>query len=127
MVAAESQTADIDSSLAVLLSGYDSDVVRSAKAVMRAVESGHPELSRKVNRGWCAVTYRHQRAGYVCGVFLHPDRASLVFEHGRLLTDPEGVLEGNGKQVRFISYPPGRAVDDGMIGAYIDEAISLRA
>lgn len=59
-------------------------------------------------------------------MFLQKDRAILLFEHGRLLSDPAGVLEGDGKQVRFIPFAPGDPVDEAMIGYYMSEAISLR-
>jgi hypothetical protein len=84
-------------------------------------------LSRKVQPGWQAVAYRHAKAGYVCGVFIRSDRVMLLFEHGRQLSDPEGVLEGDGRQVRFITYLPGAAVEETTVALYLAEAISLRA
>ena len=97
------------------------------RSVMNAVEETHPELARKVQPGWQAVGYRHKRAGYVCGVFIRSDRVMLLFEHGRLLSDPQGVLQGDGKQVRFIPYVPGDPVERTIMALYIAEAISLRA
>jgi hypothetical protein len=118
---------DFETALTQLLDRFEEDVARQARALMAAVETTHPELGRKVNMGWCSVAYRHKRAGYVCGVFVQKDRAVLLFEHGRLLSDPEGVLEGEGKQVRFIPFAPGDPVDEALIGHYISEAISLKA
>lgn len=120
-------TQDFESALRQLLDRIEDDVVRQARELMVAVGTTHPELSRKVNPGWCFVAYRHKRAGYVCGVFLQKDRAVLLFEHGRLLSDPEGVLQGDGKQVRFIPFAPDDPVDEALIGHYISEAISLRS
>lgn len=116
-----------DAALATLTGNFGPAVVRQMRKVMRTVEATHPELSRKVQQGWQAVAYRHAQAGYVCGVFIRSDRVMLLFEHGRQLSDPEGVLEGDGKQVRFITYRPGAAVDETTVALYIAEAVSLRA
>lgn len=118
---------DFDAALAALVGDFPPRVATLMRKVMRAVEATHPELSRKVHRGWQAVGYRHQRAGYVCGVFIRSDRVMLLFEHGRLLSDPEGVLRGDGRQVRFIPYVPGDEVDRTTVALYLTEAISLRA
>ena len=37
------------------------------------------------------------------GVFPHDDRVRLLFEHGRELPDPDGILEGDAKQVRWVT------------------------
>jgi hypothetical protein len=119
-------TQDFESALTELITRFEEDVARQARGLMLAVEATHPELGRKVNMGWWSIAYRHKRAGYVCGVFLQKDRAVLLFEHGRLLSDPESVLQGDGKQVRFIPFAPGDPGDEALIGHYISEAISLR-
>lgn len=123
----EQAALDFDSALAMLVDGFPQRIVSLMRKVMRVVEATHPELSRKVHRGWQAVAYRHERAGYVCGVFIRSDRVMLLFEHGRQLSDPEGVLHGDGKQVRFIAYLPGDKLDRTTVALYIAEAISLRA
>jgi hypothetical protein len=113
--------------LDALLARYDAPVVAIARRVMAAVEETHPELTRKVHLGWQAVAYHHPRAGYVCGVFVRPDEAQLLFEHGRQLSDPARKLAGTGRQVRYIPYPPESSVDRDLVAVYISEAIALRA
>ncbi len=118
---------DFDRALEVLFAARPPEMVRLAREVMATVERTHPELSRKVQFGWQAVAYRHADAGYVCGVFIRNDRITLLFEHGRQLSDPEGVLEGDGTQVRFIPYREIGQINETVIALYIAEAISLRA
>lgn len=126
-VARKAGDGDFEAALAALLDGFAPRIVRLMRKVMCAVEETHPELSRKVHRGWQAVAYRHGKAGYVCGVFIRSDRVMLLFEHGRMLSDPEDVLRGDGKQVRFIPFIPGDRIDRTTVALYIAEAISLRA
>ena len=52
---------------------------------------------------------RHPRKGYFCGVFPLTDAVKLCFENGRLLSDPEELLEGHGKKVRYVIF---RDTDD---------------
>jgi hypothetical protein len=125
-VAGKTETG-FDESFAQLVEGFPAPIVRLMRRVMRTVEESHPELGRKVQRGWQAVAYRHVKAGYVCGAFIRSDRVYLLFEHGRQLSDPDRVLEGDGKQVRFIPFRPGDKIDRTIVALYISEAIGLRA
>jgi len=102
------------------------EIVR--RTVPAAVESAHPV--------WHSIGYRHPDSGYFCGLFPQSDRVDIAFEFGVLLPDPNGLLQGGGKQVRYvrvsrmkdlrvrqlqhllraaIDLPPGRSVKLGMI------------
>ena len=118
---------DFQRRLEQLLARFEPPVVSIARRLMAVVEETHPELTRKVHLGWQAVAYHHRRAGYVCGVFVRREGAQLLFEHGRQLSDPGGVLVGSGSQVRYMPFPSGSAVDRDLVAIYISEAIALRA
>jgi len=64
------------------------------ETVPTATESAHPV--------WHSLRYRHPESGYFCGIFPQADRVDLAFEFGVLLPDPDGLLEGTGKQVRYV-------------------------
>ena len=79
-------------------------------------------------RGWRSVNFRHAAAGHVCAVFPHSDRVSLYFEHGRLLSDPDGVLMGDAlKKGRFLRLYPGADFPEAVIYMRVSEAIALFA
>lgn len=84
-----------------------------------------PELDAKARLGWGSVNFRHPGAGFVCAIFPMEDHVSLVFEHGRQLSSP--LLEGDGKQVRFIRFTPGSAIPEDDLAILLAEAIALRA
>jgi hypothetical protein len=66
-----------------------------------------PNAAETANPGWHSISYRHPEQGYFCGLFPTQDHVILVFEFGILLPDPDGVLVGDGKQVRnVILYSP---------------------
>jgi len=106
---------------------YPAEVGAIALKLANTILISHPELMPRALPGWRALSFHHPKAGYVCGVFLMVEKTSLVFEHGRLLSDPEGILEGQGARVRFVPFAPGREISHGMIWAYINEAISIKA
>ena len=86
-----------------LLARYSPGIRALAASLRRLVCVTVPEASEYVNAGWGALGYRHPEAGYFCGVFPFADHVKLLFEHGVELDDPAWLLEGNGKQVRFVS------------------------
>lgn len=54
------------------------------------------------------IGYRHRR--YFGFIAPKPDRVLLGFEHGTTLPDSTGLLEGSGKQVRYVSLRPGQVL-----------------
>jgi hypothetical protein len=71
------------------------------RAVVLAAE---PDLTERVYRGWNGIGFRHPEAGYVCAIYPQDDGSvRLLFEHGTRVDDPEGLLEGDGTQTRFLT------------------------
>jgi hypothetical protein len=68
----------------------------------RMIRETVPEAVESANPVWHSLSYHHPRGGYFCGVFPQHDLVSLAFEFGVLLPDPERLLKGTGKQVRYV-------------------------
>ena len=84
-----------------------------------------PGLEQRVYQGWQAIGFVHAGAGYVCGLFPRPSALLLTFEHGALPPDPDGLLTGDGRQVRSL---PVTARDDRTrrrIVEFLDSAVFL--
>ncbi len=60
------------------------------------------EATERVYQGWHGLGFHHPVAGYVCAVFPGEGSVRVGFEHGHLLSDPDGYLVGAGKQVRYL-------------------------
>jgi hypothetical protein len=112
--------------IAPLIESLPEDIQALARSLAALIARNHPEMVPRVRLGWGGYTYHHPRAGYVCGLFPHKDRVSLLFEHGRELADPHGLLEGTQKRIRYIRIRPGDDLPEGAISDYIAEAIALR-
>jgi len=87
--------------------------------------SVRPDLEGKARLGWGSINYRHRQAGFVCAIFPMEDHVSLVFEHGRQLSSP--LLEGEGRQVRYIRLSPDVPIPEDEIAILLAEAIALRS
>ena len=87
------------------------------ESLPEATESGHPT--------WHSIGYRHPKAGYMCGIFPHKDSVDLVFEFGILLSDPYKVLQGDGKQTRYIPITNVDEINVMAVKQLIAEALSL--
>jgi hypothetical protein len=70
------------------------------KSILNAV----PEIYEKALPGWHAIGFRHPECGHFCAVFSFKDSVKLYFEYGAYLKDPDGILEGNAEQVRYITF-----------------------
>ena len=102
--------------------------VAELTARLVALVATHPGITGKVMTGWRSVNFRHADAGHVCSVFPHEDRASLYFEHGRLLEHGDGLLQGEGlKRGRYLRLHPGDDIPIDRIGVLLSEAIALFA
>lgn len=111
--------------LDALLAPLPPAIVALARALVDEV-GAYPGLAGKVMPGWRSINFRHKKAGHVCAVFPYADRVSLYFEHGRMLSDPEGLLQGNDlKKGRFLRLYPGDRVPEMAVGLFIAEAIAL--
>lgn len=86
-----------------------------------------PDALEYGNAGWGAIAYRHPAAGYVCGLFPFADHVKFLFEHGVELDDPDGVLEGDGTQVRYVTLRKRTDVRAGVLAPLLLAAITLRA
>lgn len=77
------------------------DVVEDLRQLIRATV---PDAAERAYPGWHSINYRHPSSGYFCGIFPRDDLIDLVFEFGILLPDRDGLLQGNGKQVRSVRF-----------------------
>jgi hypothetical protein len=118
-------TTSSDAEIDGLVKSFKPEIAAMAADVIAAIRDLRPDLVPRVRLGWGSVNFRHPQAGFVCGVFPMPDHVSLVFEHGRQLDSP--LLQGEGKQVRFIRFPPGASVPRDELAILLAEAIALRA
>jgi hypothetical protein len=76
---------------------------RTVKAAApKATEVTYRSQPPRSNRSMWKIIHYAVDEGYVVGIGTYPTYATLFFYRGRELDDPSGLLEGGGKDMRFI-------------------------
>lgn len=120
-------TTSPDQEIQSFLASFQPPIGETARRVVATLRRLRPDLSPHVRLGWGSINFRHPRAGHICAVFPLRDRVSLYFEHGRLLGNESGLLQGNAKQVRFIPFEPGQEIPEEALGLLLAEAVALKS
>jgi hypothetical protein len=110
-----------------ILSGSSPEVHDLAEKLRSLIQETIPGAEERAYPGWHAIGYRHSEVGYFCGLFPLLDRVDLAFEFGVLLPDPNNLLEGNGKQVRYVRIRQQEHIQAEPIRALLLAAIGMPA
>jgi len=86
-----------------ILTGHTPEVRELCEALRDLVQTEVPEASEVAYPSWHGIGYHHPIGGYFCAIFPMNDYVKLGFEFGVLLPDPEGLLTGDGKQLRYVN------------------------
>ena len=85
-----------------ILEGHSAEVRALVERLRRLVLEAIPTALEVSYPGWHGIGYHHPDTGYFCALFPRSDAVQLGFEFGVLLPDPDGLLQGVGKQVRYV-------------------------
>jgi hypothetical protein len=86
-----------------ILTGHTPEVRELCEALRSLVRAEVPEASEVAYPSWHGIGYHHPTCGYFCAIFPVNDYVKLGFEFGVLLPDPDGLLTGDGKQIRYVN------------------------
>jgi len=108
-----------------LLTSYPPPIVNTVEKLRQLIQLVVPGVNEKANRGWRSISYRDAQVGYFCGIFPFEDHIDLIFEFGSLLDDPDGVLQGDTRQTRYIRFHEPEDVHDDMVKRFLLAALDL--
>ncbi len=106
-----------------ILAGHTAEVKALAQSLRKLVKKTIPEAIVKAYPGWHGIGYRHPESGYFCAIFPQHDGVKLGFERGVLLPDPDQLLEGAGRQVRYVNVNSRRDIREEAIKKLLHAAI----
>src|SRR5688572_27373841 len=89
-----------DVSVSEFLSGFDPRLRRLAGAARKRILTAVPHATERVRLGWRLIGY--DAPAYFAFISLEGNSVRIGFEWGVMLTDPSGLLEGTGTQVRYV-------------------------
>jgi DNA transformation protein len=105
-----------------ILEGHSSEIQALAHRLRELVLETAPNATEAGYPGWRLIGYRAPH--YFCFIAPRAEHVRLGFEHGHRLSDPHGVLEPMGKQVRFVRTVPGQRVPVTAIRGLIRAALT---
>jgi hypothetical protein len=114
--------------VAEFLAGYPANIRRIARGIRTIIKNSIPDYSEAVYPGWKLIGHRvrnGKRSSYFGYILPMEDCVMLGFEYGHLLSDPEHLLEGSGKQVRHIRIRNLNELNQARISSYVVEAAML--
>jgi hypothetical protein len=110
------------------LAPYPRQVREIANELRRLVVETVPNTTEAVYSGWRLIGYRQMdrpRGRYFCFVAPMPDHARHGFEYGTSLTDDHNLLEGDGKQVRYVTVRDRGSIDRERLAALLAESAMI--
>ncbi len=112
------------------LSVFSPAVQALAQRLRKLIKQSIPNCIEKVYPGWRLLGYRvliRNKSHYFCFIAPLPDCVVLGFEYGIFISDPEGLLQGEGKQVRQLTVKSQKDIRSRKFVALIKEAAELAA
>ena len=97
-----------------LLDAYPEPARELAERLRAVVRATMPEVAERVRPGWRIIGYDvpvGRRSIYFGWIMPEVVHVHLGFRFGVLMDDPEGLLQGDAKLARWLTYTPGDAID----------------
>jgi hypothetical protein len=108
-----------------ILTSHNPHVRTLVERLRQIIRDIVPSACEAAHAVWHSINYRHPQGGYFCGIFPQHDSVNLAFEFGALLPDPDGLLDGDGKQVRYVRLKNGKDIRMRALEKLILSAIAL--
>ena len=112
------------------LTGFPLEMRSIAQALRELLRAQVPQAIEAVYPGWRLIGYRAdqgRRNVYFAYIAPTADHVSLGFEWGILLPDPQGVLEGDGSQVRYARFRRLEEIRPASLAPLIGQALEIAA
>jgi hypothetical protein len=112
-----------------VIAGFSAEVQQIARGLRNLIEAVHPDAVEVPRPG-------ERTAGYGIGpkkmsetyayIGVYPKYVNLGFYHGTSLPDPDGLLEGTGKQLRHVKVHSQKEVDRPALRQLVEAALKER-
>ena len=109
------------------LAAFPEPIAAIGERLRDAVRLAIPDAIERVRPGWHLIGYDvpfRRATAYFAYIAPETEHIHLGFEHGHVMADPGGRLLGAGitRQVRWLTYRPGDAVDQAAVAPLLSEA-----
>jgi hypothetical protein len=114
---------DFQDELAQLLEPHTPEIRALVEELRGVICSLGPDLQEEVKLGWKNIGYKGK--GLTVSLMPYTSYVSLHFAKGVQLSDPQGVLEGGGKELRHLKVRKLEDVHPHILTPLMHEAIEL--
>jgi hypothetical protein len=116
--------------LSRFMSRFSPEIVKLAKTARAKFRKRLPGAVEMVYDNYNALVIGYspteRPSDAVLSIVIFPKKVSICFIQGKHLPDPDGMLQGGGNQVRFITLDAGAAIlDTPAIRALVSEAVAF--
>jgi hypothetical protein len=106
------------------LAAFPVPVRRLAHAARERILTVVPDATERVRPGWKLIGYN--APAYFAFIVPQQERLRIGFEWGALLSDPQGLLEGTGSQVRYVTIRAASELRSRALAELLRSAAALR-
>jgi hypothetical protein len=106
-----------------IIKEYTPSVKKLVNQLRKLILNAVPEVYETALPGWHAIGFRHPDGGHFCAVFPLQDSVKLYFEYGAYLKDLDKILEGNTKQVRYITFKKISDIQEKLLKKLVQQAV----
>ena len=101
------------------------DVIAEVSLQLRTLVLGAaPSCSETLHTGWKVISYGHKKK--FCAIAPFTKWVNLQFHSGSKLTDPDELLEGNGRSMRHVRIRQASDLDDSLVSLVQQASLSAK-
>jgi hypothetical protein len=114
---------DLEADIEAILENHLTEVQDICLALRKAIKEAAPDLQEEVKWGWGNIVYK--RSKEICAISPYSYHVHLNFYQGVRLSAPSGVLEGNGRELRYIKLQSVEEVNPDLLAGLLRQAVAL--
>ncbi|MGJ4745825.1 DUF1801 domain-containing protein [Leptospira sp. SA-E8] len=119
------QTKDNSEIILEILKPHTKKVLEIVSSLRNKIKKQFPDFEERGYPVWKAIGFRDKNSGYVCGIFPFEKNVRLIFEWGILLKDPNKILLGDTKQIRYLEYSSTKEINSATIRSFLEQSLGL--
>jgi hypothetical protein len=108
-----------------ILKPYSKEILGTVEHLRNFFQNEFSGLIEKGYPVWKGVGYSESKAGYLFAIFPSKSVVKIGFEYGILLNDKDKVLQGEGKQVRYLAIPTTGEINFKQIIGFVKQSLAL--
>ncbi len=108
-----------------ILGKHTKKIIEIVNAMRDYLAQDFPNFQEKGYPVWKGLGYKDPKCGYICGIFPYETYVDFGFEYGILLKDKDKLLQGDGKQMRFLAVKSLNEINEKAIKDFLKQSLAL--